>query len=111
MAKQWLWMAVISVWAIPALADTHWTALQGSKLRDALVSRTLGFETGRSVGFFSDGKALRGMEWGRWWPERDQLCMDWPDHPLRCYTVSQRGIDLKFEHNGRVISARYIDLN
>lgn len=102
--------AVVALTCGGALAEVGWSKLSGSKLSAALASRTLGFPEGVTVGFFSDGRALKGWEWGRWWLENEQVCVQWPDRASRCYAVARRGIDLRFRHPEVTLIGRYIDL-
>lgn len=98
-------------WGGAASAENGWQRLSGKAVGAALASRTLGFGGNDTIGFFSDGRALRGWVWGRWWVEGDLACIDWHDQALRCYALARRGIDIKFLHPEAVMQGRYIDLN
>ena len=108
-------LVLILVLALPARAE-GWRPLDDTAIAAALAARVLQFADGSTQNFFQDGRTLRegadGPRWGRWWVERDRVCLVWPPSAdADCQTVELLRIDLRFTAaDGQVRLARYVDL-
>lgn len=86
----------------PATAQT-WQPLNGPAIRTALEGRTLVYASAWQD-FRASGRTLYNAgadSWGYWRVEGNTYCSQWPPSDLwACYSVAQRGTDIRFTGPG-----------
>lgn len=79
--------------------DAPWQAMSGAEITQALMGRTLQYDTAWQD-FRASGKTLYNAgrdSWGYWRVEGDQYCSLWPPQDLwACYDMERAGDKLRF---------------
>ena len=83
-----------------AIAAHEGHSSAADEIKQALVGRTVVYDTGTSQSFFASGKTLYvsgQSSWGNWTVRDGQYCSQWPPSPdWACYRVHIHGDRIEF---------------